>query len=448
MTDGILLAELTGDRMLRQYDTLIIDEAHERSLNIDFILGYLTPAAPPATRPQGRHHLRDDRHRALRRALRRAPVVEVSAAARTPSRSATGRSSTPTTRTPTRTATRSRPSATRSPSCSARARATSWCSCPASARSATPRTRWPSATSATPRSSRSTRGCPPPSSTASSRRIPVNRVVLATNVAETSLTVPGIRYVVDTGLARVSRYSRRLKVQRLPIEKVSQASANQRAGPLRPGRRRHLHPPVRRGRLRRPPAVHRPRDPAHQPGVGDPADDRAGPGRPRRVPVRRQAGHRAPSATASRCSTSSARWSTAVRSPPSAAPSSTLPVDPRLGRMLVEADRTGCLREVLIIAAALSVQDPRERPAEQRAGRRCTARAVLRGRERRQRVRRRRIGLPRLPQPVGLRPGAARRAHRQPVPQAAARGVPALPAHPRVAGPARPAAQRRPQRGA
>ena len=91
------------------------------------------------------------------------------------------------------------------------------------------------------------------------------RVVLATNVAETSLTVPGIRYVVDAGTARISRYSQRTKVQRLPIEPISQASANQRAG--RCGRVAdgiciRLYS---RGRLRDPPRVHRARDPAHQP---------------------------------------------------------------------------------------------------------------------------------------------------------------------------------------
>ena len=232
MTDGILLAELTGDRDLPRYDTLIIDEAHERSLNIDFILGYLTQLLPrrpdlkvvitSATIDTERFAaaLRDGGQRRSSR----------SAAARTPSRSATGPSSTPTTPRPTRTATRSRPSATPSPSCSAKGPATSSSSSPASARSATPRTRWPSAnfrnTEILPLYARLT--------TAEQHRVfaphPGNRIVLATNVAETSLTVPGIRYVVDTGLARISRYSRRLKVQRLPIEKVSQASANQRAG--------------------------------------------------------------------------------------------------------------------------------------------------------------------------------------------------------------------------
>ena len=115
------------------------------------------------------------------------------------------------------------------------------------------------------------------------------RVVLATNVAETSLTVPGIRYVVDSGYARISRYSYRTKVQRLPIEAISQASANQRSG--RCGR-------VEAGIAIRlyseedfdgPPGVHRPRDPAHQPRLGDPADDRAGARRRRPLPVRRPA---------------------------------------------------------------------------------------------------------------------------------------------------------------
>ena len=187
--------------------------------------------------------------------------------------------------------------------------------------------------------------------------------MLATNVAETSLTVPGIRYVVDTGLARVSRFSRRLKVQRLPIEKVSQASANQRRA-VRPGRRRHLHPPVRRGRLRRPSRVH-PEilrtnlasvilqmialdlgDLAAFPFVDKPDLRAVGDGLALLNELGAlEHGH---------------RTLTAVGRALDA------PVDPRLGRMLVEADRTCCLREVLIITAALSIQDPRERPTEQR----------------------------------------------------------------------------------
>ena len=93
------------------------------------------------------------------------------------------------------------------------------------------------------------------------------RIVLATNVAETSLTVPGIKYVIDPGIARISRYSHRTKVQRLPIEPISQASANQRKGRCGRTSRRHLHPAVRRGRLPRPPGVHGRGDPADEPGL-------------------------------------------------------------------------------------------------------------------------------------------------------------------------------------
>ena len=235
MTDGILLAELAGDRMLRQYDTLIIDEAHERSLNIDFILGYLTQLLPrrpdlkvvitsatidperfaehfstaigapvPIVEVSGRSYPVEVRYR---------PIVDPDDPDADPDRDqldAIGDA----------VAELQREGAGRHPGVPAR-------------RAGDPRHRRRAGQArprATPRSSRSTPGCPPPSSTGCSPPHPGRRVVLATNVAETSLTVPGIRYVVDTGTARISRYSRRLKVQRLPIEKVSQASANQRAG--------------------------------------------------------------------------------------------------------------------------------------------------------------------------------------------------------------------------
>ncbi|MGH2901444.1 MAG: ATP-dependent RNA helicase HrpA, partial [Solirubrobacteraceae bacterium] len=197
------------------------------------------------------------------------------------------------------------------------------------------------------------------------------RVVLATNVAETSLTVPGIRYVIDPGLARISRYSRRLKVQRLPIEKISQASANQRAG--RCGRvadgicirlyaeddfdarplftepeilRTNLASVVLQmislelGEITEFPFVEPPDIRSVNDGIallqelGALEGKAVSDGKHGLTPVGRQL--------------------------------AALPVDPRLGRMLVEADRNGCLREVLVIAAALSVQDPRERPTEQR----------------------------------------------------------------------------------
>ena len=242
MTDGILLAELQRDRDLRRYDTIIIDEAHERSLNIDFLLGYLKRLLP--RRPDLKLIItsRDHRPRAVRRST--SPIGAAtrrrssrSPAARTPSRSATARSSSSprrTRRARRSSVTRPRRSWTRARSCAARGRATSWCSCRASARSATrPRS---SAGDAAKLDRRGVEIVPLYSrlSAAEQHRVFAphtgRRIVLATNVAETSLTVPGIRYVVDTGVARISRYSARTKVQRLPIEAISQASAQQRSG--------------------------------------------------------------------------------------------------------------------------------------------------------------------------------------------------------------------------
>ena len=202
---------------------------------------------------------------------------------------------------------------------------------------------------------------------------PGRRIVLATNVAETSLTVPGVRYVVDTGTARISRYSRRLKVQRLPIEAVSQASANQRAGRcgrVAPGicirlyaeddfdaRPEFTEPEILRtnlasvilqmtaiglGDVAKFPFVEPPDHRSIIDGYAlldelaavKPAPDGVK-GGPRRLTKTGRALAR-------------------------------LPVDPRLGRMVLEAERLGCVREVLVIASALSIQDPRERPQDKR----------------------------------------------------------------------------------
>src|SRR6185369_13634627 len=189
------------------------------------------------------------------------------------------------------------------------------------------------------------------------------RVVLATNVAETSLTVPGIRYVVDTGTARVSRYSHRLKVQRLPIEAVSQASANQRAG--RCGRTsdgvcirlyseedftarpEFTDPEILRTNLAS--VILQ----MISLGLGDlgafpfidPPDRRnvtAG------VQLLEELGALEPGPHLTDLGRRLAQ----------------LPVDPRLARMVLEAERNGCVREVMVITAALSIQDPRERPAD------------------------------------------------------------------------------------
>ena len=216
----------------------------------------------------------------------------------------------------------------------------------------------------------------------------VRRVVLATNVAETSLTVPGIRYVVDTGVARISRYSVRTKVQRLPIEPISQASANQRSGrcgrvsegiAIRlyseedfEGRPQFTDPEILRtnlasvilqmaslrlGDIARFPFVEPPDRRnvkagtdlleelgavAAAPAPGRHEKSRSGPGNPM-------------------TSRSGVRLTDVGRR------LARLPIDPRLGRMILEAERIGCLRDVLVIAAALSIQDPRERPEEQRA---------------------------------------------------------------------------------
>ncbi|HYN31391.1 MAG TPA: ATP-dependent RNA helicase HrpA, partial [Ilumatobacteraceae bacterium] len=199
------------------------------------------------------------------------------------------------------------------------------------------------------------------------------RIVLATNIAETSLTVPGVRYVVDAGTARISRYSRRLKVQRLPIEPISQASANQRAGRcgrVAPGicirlfaeddfdaRPEFTDPEILRTNLAsvilQMTAI----------GLGDVA----------RFPFLEPPDHRSIVDGYALLDELAA-----VRPAPDglkAGPRlltkigrdlARLPVDPRLGRMVLEAQRLGCVREVLVIASALSIQDPRERPQDKR----------------------------------------------------------------------------------
>ncbi len=185
--------------------------------------------------------------------------------------------------------------------------------------------------------------------------------MLATNVAETSLTVPGIRYVIDPGTARVSRYSRRTKVQRLPIEPISQASANQRAG--------------RCGRTSDGICIRLYSEEDFGPGRSSPSPRSCGPTWPRSScgwPRSASATSRFPfidppdarniadglALLAELNAFKNGRITGLGRK------LARLPVDPRIGRMILEADRNGCLREVLIIAAALSIQDPRERPAD------------------------------------------------------------------------------------
>ncbi|MBU6315527.1 MAG: ATP-dependent RNA helicase HrpA, partial [Acidobacteria bacterium] len=191
------------------------------------------------------------------------------------------------------------------------------------------------------------------------------RVVLSTNVAETSLTVPGVRYVVDAGTARISRYSHRLKVQRLPIEPVSQASANQRAGRcgrVAPGvcirlydeadfegREAFTEPEILRTNLAsvilQMTAL----------GLGDVAAF------PFLEPPDQRSVRDGYALLEELGAIDDGRLTQVGKR------LARLPIDPRLGRMVLEAERHGCVREVLVIAAALSIQDPRERPAEHRA---------------------------------------------------------------------------------
>jgi ATP-dependent helicase HrpA len=362
VTDGLLLAEVQHDRLLRRYDTIIIDEAHERSLNIDFLLGYLHQLLPKrpdlkliitsATIDPGQFatHFGD------------APIVEVS-----------GRTFP--------VAVRYKPDAPEQDQPDAIGDAVDellaesregdvlvFLSGEREIRDTADvlRGRLGDDVEVLPLFARL--------SNAEQQKVfqshRKRRVVLATNVAETSLTVPGIKYVVDPGFARMSRYSARLKVQRLPIEPISQASADQRKG--RSGRTsdgicirlyseedflerpRFTDPEILRTNLASvilqmaaldlgavsdfpfldPPDARQVRDGVnllHELGALDPA----APVGKRLTPVGRKLAR--------------------------------LPVDPRMARMILEADRLDCVEEVIVIAAALSIQDPRERPQELRA---------------------------------------------------------------------------------
>jgi ATP-dependent helicase HrpA len=396
MTDGILLAELQRDRQLRRYDTIIIDEAHERSLNIDFLLGYLKRLLP--RRPELKLVItsatidpeRFARHFADRHG-RPAPVVEVSGRTypveiryrplvELPEEDEEGDAVV-------RDQTEAVVDAVRE-----LARAG-----PGDILVFLPGEREIRDTAdaladVKPDPGRTLEVVPLFSrlSAAEQHRVfsshpqTTRRVVLATNVAETSLTVPGIRYVVDTGVARISRYSMRTKVQRLPIEAISQASANQRSG--RCGR-------VEAGIAIR---LYSAEDFAGRPEFTDPEILRTnlasvilqmtslGLGDVARFPFveppdRRQvtAGVQLLDELGALVSTSSTdgRGPTDGRHFADGGRRLTqlgrrlarLPIDPRLGRMILEAERLGCVREILVIAAALSLQDPRERPLEEQA---------------------------------------------------------------------------------
>ncbi|MEU7488726.1 ATP-dependent RNA helicase HrpA [Streptomyces sp. NPDC042319] len=376
MTDGILLAEIQTDRELRQYDTIIIDEAHERSLNIDFLLGYLAQLLPK--RPDLKVVITSatiDPER-FSRHFGDAPIIEVS-----------GRTYP--------VEVRYRPLLEEGAEAANnlegdRDQVSAICEAVDELQAEGPgdilvflsgeREIRDTADALTKRLNRGgalareTEVLPLYArlSHAEQHRVfqrhSTRRIVLATNVAETSLTVPGIRYVIDTGMARISRYSYRTKVQRLPIEPISQASANQRKG--RCGRlsdgicvrlyseedfesrpeftdaeilRTNLASVILQmtaaglGDIEKFPFI----DPPDRRNIKDGVQllEELGAVDPKQKdPKKRltQMGRKL----------------------------SQLPVDPRLARMVLEADRNGCVREVMVIAAGLSIQDPRERPAD------------------------------------------------------------------------------------
>ncbi|MGG2462114.1 ATP-dependent RNA helicase HrpA [Streptomyces sp. RGM 3693] len=370
MTDGILLAEIQTDRELRQYDTIIIDEAHERSLNIDFILGYLAQLLPK--RPDLKVVITSatiDPER-FSRHFGEAPIVEVS-----------GRTYP--------VEVRYRPLLEEGGQDSDRDQITAICDAVDELQAEGPgdvlvflsgeREIRDTADALNKKNLPATEVLPLYARLSHAEQHRVfqrhtgRRIVLATNVAETSLTVPGIKYVIDPGMARISRYSFRTKVQRLPIEPVSQASANQRKG--RCGRtsdgicirlyseddfltrpeftdaeilRTNLASVILQmtaaglGDIEKFPFIDAPDrrnikdgvDLLRELGALDTTQKSARQGQPgqRLTPLGRQL--------------------------------SQLPVDPRLARMVLEADRNGCVREVMVIAAALSIQDPRERPSD------------------------------------------------------------------------------------
>ncbi|BAN01515.1 ATP-dependent RNA helicase HrpA [Ilumatobacter coccineus] len=378
MTDGILLAEIQRDRMLSRYDTLIIDEAHERSLNIDFILGYLKQLLPRRrdlkvivtsatidTERFAEHFASDDGEPA--------PIVTVS-----------GRTFP--------VETRYRPFGADNPDDEHDRRDQVDAIVDAckelksegdgdvlvflsgereihDAADALKRLDEPSL-EVLPLYARL--------SSQEQQRIwkphAGRRIVLSTNVAETSITVPGVRYVIDAGTARISRYSRRLKVQRLPIEEVSKASANQRAG--RCGR-------VAPGICIR---LYSEENFEERPDFTEPEILRTnlgsvilqmaniGLGDIARFPFVEPPDHRSirdgemllDELGAIRTRPSPSGDGNTVRLTKIGQRLARLPVDPRLARMVIEAERLNCVREVLIIVSALSIQDVRERPDDKR----------------------------------------------------------------------------------
>ncbi|BAW80683.1 ATP-dependent helicase HrpA [Candidatus Nitrosoglobus terrae] len=356
MTDGILLAETQGDRFLTQYDTLIIDEAHERSLNIDFLLGYLKQLLPKRSDLKVIITSATIDTERFSKHFNQAPILEISG--------------------------RTYPVEIRyRPLCHQQERDLSQAVLDAvdelsrlgsgdilvflpgerEIRETTEalRKHHPPHTETLPLYARL--------SAAEQNKIFKphlgRRIILATNVAETSLTVPGVHYVVDSGLARLSRYSVRSKVQRLLIEKISQSSANQRSG--RCGR-------IAKGVCIR---LYDEEDFLNRPIFTDPEVLRTSLasvilqmktlklGMPQNFPfidpppikmindglrLLEEIGALDKTQNLTSIGQQLAQ----------------LPIDPRIARMVIAGGEFHCLKEILIIASALSIQDPRERPLD------------------------------------------------------------------------------------
>ncbi|MGW3137431.1 ATP-dependent RNA helicase HrpA [Streptomyces sp. NPDC001139] len=368
MTDGILLAEIQTDRELRAYDTIIIDEAHERSLNIDFLLGYLAQLLPK--RPDLKVVITSatiDPER-FSRHFGDAPIVEVS-----------GRTYP--------VEVRYRPLLEEDSDDADRDQITAITDAVEELMGegkgdilvflSGEREIRDTADALTKKQYRFTEILPLYARLSHAEQHRVfqqhtgRRIVLATNVAETSLTVPGIKYVIDPGFARISRYSHRTKVQRLPIEPISQASANQRKG--RCGR-------TSDGICIR---LYSEDDFLARPEFTDAEILRtnlasvilqmtaAGLGDIEKFPFIDPPDHRnirdGVQLLQELGALDAAEKDPRKRLTQTGRKLAQLPVDPRLARMVLEADKNGCVREVMVIAAALSIQDPRERPADKQA---------------------------------------------------------------------------------
>ncbi|KJG19219.1 ATP-dependent helicase HrpA [Photobacterium angustum] len=364
MTDGILLAEIQHDRFLSQYDTIIIDEAHERSLNIDFIMGYLRELLPK--RPDLKVIITSatiDPER-FSKHFNNAPIIEVSG--------------------------RTYPVEVRYRPVVEDGDDTERDQLDAIFDAVDElcdegegdiliflngeREIRDTADALEKRKLRHTEILPLYARLSAGEQNRVfqshsgRRIVLSTNVAETSLTVPGIKYVIDPGTARISRYSYRTKVQRLPIEAISQASANQRMG--RCGR-------VQEGICIR---LYSEEDFLSRPEFTDPEILRTnlasvilqmtaiGLGDIQAFPFVEAPDNRNIQDGIRLLEELGAINSKATdprkRLSPMGRQLARLPIDPRLSRMVLEAPKLGALREVMIIASALSIQDPRERPSD------------------------------------------------------------------------------------